>query len=178
MITSLSALRTKLPDAPEIYGYPAEAQTLVYLFFVTFARFECALKQVGIFVKRDGDAEPDWDTFSNSLRGKLDWKRTPELADAIAYLMSCPPRKEVVAAGELDWTPLSRGAGESHEAWLLRLVRRIRNNLFHGGKGRYPYGPVSEPSRDSTLLYCGLVVLSECLSLSPEVDRAFKDPLH
>ena len=178
MTTSLSALRARLPDAPEVYAHPSEAQTLVFLFFVTFARFECALKDAGFFVKRDGDAEADWDAFANSLRGKLESKRTPELADAIDYLTNHPPRKEVVAARELSWAPLSHGKGESTEAWFLRLVRRIRNNLFHGGKGRYPYGPVPEPSRDSKLLYCGLVVLSECLSLSPEVERAFKDPLH
>ena len=45
---------------------------LVFEFFATFSRFECALKRAG-FVKRGpcGSASPDWEEFAKSLNGKL-----------------------------------------------------------------------------------------------------------
>ena len=55
--------------------------------------------------------------------------------------------------------------------WLLLMVRTVRNNLFHGGK--FPLIPVSEPSRDSTLLHHSITILAACLPL----ERTFNSGL-
>ncbi len=34
----------------------------------------------------------------------------------------------------MRWEKNSKSNGESDERYLLRLVRDVRNNLFHGGK--------------------------------------------
>jgi hypothetical protein len=52
------------------------------------------------------------------------------------------------------------------------MVRRIRNNLFHGAKVWSPeYG---NRERDIKLVEAGLVVLKRCSSLNREVQIAYE----
>jgi len=55
----------------------------------------------------------------------------------------------------------------------LRMVRSIRNNLFHGGK--YNIEVHEDTDRTEHLLRSSLVVLEECLELSPEVRLHFEE---
>jgi len=54
---------------------------------------------------------------------------------------------------------------------VLQYVRRVRNNLFHGGKfnGRW-----FEPERSAELLIHCLTILNACLEVSPEVGEAYR----
>lgn len=54
---------------------------------------------------------------------------------------------------------------------LLVLVRRIRNNLFHGGK--FPEGPEDDASRDRELLKSDIAVLQACLESDPQLMTSF-----
>lgn len=58
---------------------------------------------------------------------------------------------------------------------MLRLVRVVRNNLFHGGK--YQSGPFDEIARNENLLEAAITVLSHCLALSDPVREAFEEVL-
>jgi hypothetical protein len=65
---------------------------------------------------------------------------------------------------------------ESDERYLLRLVRDVRNNLFHGGKYPAPTGPVDgEVLRNSKLLKACLTILDRCQSLHADVSRVFEE---
>ena len=149
-------------------------------FFVTFACFELALKNAGFFQQRPQsnplyppDARPDWDTFAVSLRSVFSSKANAELHEACEYLLSNPPWREVIVNGVLMWRadgpPLGLLIGEA----VLLLIRRLRNNLFHGGS----FSPVQgyDTLTTESLLRASVLVLVECLQLSPKVRAAFED---
>jgi hypothetical protein len=149
---------------------------LVLEFFLEFSRFEYALKRAGFLKQGTDDAIPDWDGFAQSLRERLGKKQDSQLGRARSVLMMKPPKKQVKGpSGGLAWRDNTPGDGEHEEAFLLRLVRTVRNNLFHGGKYPYPDGPVDDPARDRELLRAAIDVLRACRRLSPRVDSLFKE---
>jgi len=153
----------------------ADDQELVFAFLVVFSRFECALKRSGYLKHDDGPAEPNWDTFANTLKGRLGSIAEPKFIEASRFLLAKPPETQVATHRQLGWRKTIRGDGESEERYLLRLVTTVRNNLFHGGKYPYPFGPVVDVSRDRRLLQAGISILEACLALSPEVQALFEE---
>ena len=152
------------------------SRELLLDFFLTFSRFEFGLKASG-FVNAEGvravapiPAKPDWDSFSDSIQESFQTEHSPELADACRYLLSDPPRRQVVWRQNVFWETQARG-GDSEVRYLLRLVRSIRNNLFHGGK--YDIEVHEDELRTERLLMSGLVVQRECSRLSERVRVAF-----
>src|SRR5204862_4830126 len=100
-----------------------------------FSRFECAMKRSG-FLKSDrfGGAKPDWTKFSASLGGHLSTSSDPKFQAARVNLLSAPPKRQVVIDDrEIGWADNLRRSNETDDEHLLRLVRTVRNNLFHGG---------------------------------------------
>jgi hypothetical protein len=143
------------------------------VFFFYFARFEYALKRAG-FVTTTDDAQPDWDAFGNKYASVVATDQTPELLQAMAYLTGAPPKKQVVTNAGLEWSDDNfNGAFD-----LLRglvLLRRVRNNLFHGGK--FQSGLAAEVSRDMKLLNASLAVMEACLRSAPNVGYHFTEGL-
>jgi hypothetical protein len=160
-------------DAVRIVNRIAGGRDLVLEHFAVFSRFEYALKRSGMFRRSArGVAEADWDSYANELRGRFRTVRKRAFRDAVAFLLAEPPRKQTVNRhGELAWIDSRRGSGESDEQFILRLVRTVRNNLFHGGK--YPNGPEREIARNQALLEATIVILNECLELHQPVRNAF-----
>jgi len=109
---------------------PAATEAAIRL-FATFARFEFALKEAG-FVRADrsGSALADWDRFTNL-------PRTEKIAAAIRHaamapeLANRPPKRQVATGQSWEWQDVEAGDNANS---LLRAIRRVRNNLFHGGK--------------------------------------------
>ena len=151
-----------------------EDEKLVFKFFAIFSRFEYALKRTG-FLRDQERAEADWDRYSTCLRGRFAVLGSLTFTDACAYLEQESPRQQVVDGTRLTWKACLRGNGESEESYVLRMVRTVRNNLFHGGKYPDPSGPVQEVARDRRLLGACITVLEECLRSSPEVRCAFEE---
>ncbi|MCZ2340765.1 MAG: hypothetical protein LC104_03090 [Bacteroidales bacterium] len=148
---------------------------LVFTIFAVYSRFEYALKRTNFLKARD-KAEPDWDKYSNSIRGQLLVVDNAEFRQAVRYLFAEPPKTQVIAAdGQLKWQPTTRGQGETDERYLLRLVGTVRNNLFHGGKYPDPFGPVPDVGRNQQLLESSITVLETCLVISPAVGSAFAE---
>lgn len=160
-------------DINDILDSLAADQSLVFAFFGLFSRFEFALKRSGFLLGDDKSVSANWDAFANSLRGKLDGIQDASYREASALLLSRPPRRQVVDGTDIKWSDSQRGSGEHIENYLLRLIRTVRNNLFHGGK--YPYEPVTDVGRDDALLKASMVVLTHCLRLSPSVTAAFEE---
>ena len=147
---------------------------LVLRFFAFFSRFEYSLKRTG-FLKAGDKAEPDWNTYANSLRGHFGTVKHKEFCDAVAFLLKDPPKTQIVSGTNLDWIDTVQGNGEHHERYILRLVNTVRNNLFHGGKYPVPIGSMSDVGRNRKLLEAAMSVLTQCLVLSAPVRAAFEE---
>lgn len=136
--------------------------------FRIFARFEYALKEAG-FHTGEGDASPHWRNFALSIDESLEEQATLELAAAIGYILEQPPHKQVVRNGILDWE-LAPPQTDSRANLVLLYVRRVRNNLFHGGKFN---GHWFDPDRSEILMKSSLVILNAALALSAPVRHAY-----
>ena len=145
------------------------------VFFLFFARFEYALKQAR-FVRRNGNrAEADWTRYAEHCAPLLDNNIQPRFQRAVEYLRNNPPKKQIVSGSRLEWTDDSLSG-----AWdvdrLLTLVRRVRNNLFHGGKSLVGH-PEEAISRDAKLLNAALAVLEACLDWDSNLRSLFLEEL-
>lgn len=140
-------------------------------FFAVFSRFEYSLKRAGyIDINTTKYVAADWNKFATDLNPYFKSTRTPQLKLAVSYLITYPPKRQISLNGELSWKNMSSwNEQESILKWLLLAVRRVRNNLFHGGK--FPMQPVSDPTRDQRLLESSLHILEECLCLDAESAR-------
>ena len=158
----------------------AADKDLLLNFFLTFSCFEFALKSSGLYKPpgRNDDpnigyrAEPDWDNFARGLRGRFQIASSPQLAEACEYLLLNPPWREVVANGALMWDTAAERDALSDVEKLIRYIRRVRNNLFHGGK--FSTLPVSDRRRNAELMGYSLIVLAECLRLSDVVRAEYE----
>ena len=142
---------------------------LAFEFFWQFSAFECALKRAGYLRKDKEYADADWEAFGAKLSGKFGEIQDQTFTAALEFLELAPPRRQVVRDGRLGWKVLSRSPEDTRETWAIRLVKTIRNNLFHGGK--YPDGPIEEVGRDAQLLRAARAVLEVCSELEKEVHR-------
>src|SRR5437867_7687721 len=77
-------------------------------FFAYFSRFEYSLKRSG-FLKSGERAEPNWDAYANTLRGRFVGIEDPGFRDALGFLHREPPATQVISANELAWTKTIRG---------------------------------------------------------------------
>ncbi len=146
----------------------ADIDVLAFDFFREFARCEYCLKAVGLR-ENERDAKANWGAFAGEVREVLDAPQSLQTKAAVEYYLAKPPKKQIVQNGFLDWDP--KLPHHKHQAELiLRLVCRVRNNLFHGGKfnGRW-----FEPQRSEELLTYGLVILRECIEAHPRVREAY-----
>ncbi len=143
-------------------------ESLAFDFFREFARCEYCLKAVGLREK-GRDAKANWGAFSSEVREVLESAESAELKAAVDYYLEKSPKKQIVKDGQLDWDP--KLPDHAHQAELiLRLVCRVRNNLFHGGKFN---GHVFAPQRSEELLRHGLVIIRNCVAKHPKVHEAY-----
>ena len=126
-----------------------------------FSRIEYSLKLSGKYAleKRNG-VEADWDKFAKDHDTDFDCKRTIHLQKAVKYLLDQPPHKQFLNNGVLNWKPTKKQKIPLFQELILS-VRRVRNNLFHGGK--FQSMDVKDPGRNSDLLESSIIILNECL---------------
>jgi len=147
-----------------------------YVFFIVFSRFEYALKNGGYCTKtntKDTKAKADWDRFGRDLRIIFNEYSSKELDCAVKYIVEGPPKLQTYDNNNLNWEDSNRYENQNQSLieWLLLMIRRIRNNLFHGGK--YPNFPVEEPSRNWELIDNSLIILMSCIDLKENVKDYF-----
>lgn len=130
------------------------AADLEVKFFKLFSRFEFALKKAGYLRVRAGRISAHWDKFASDLGAQFfDAVIENQVADTI---IQQPPNKQVVDEGsELGWKACKP---PENTVDLFVAVRRVRNNLFHGGKHENPFN-----DRDQELLSQGIAVLKLAL---------------
>jgi hypothetical protein len=146
---------------------------LAWHFFVFFSRFEYALKRHPKYLNaKKTVAEADWESFATDHAARFEANGTQELIAAVEYFRTSPPKKQIQVNQKLGWSEPIRFDEDGYLLpWLLRVVRIVRNNLFHGGK--FQGFRVSEPSRDQTLILNAIIILGACLELDPEVQGKF-----
>lgn len=77
----------------------------------------------------------------------------------------------------MEWraNPRCTRRNEEIEAvYLFRVVRDVRNNLFHGGK--FGDVPPEELERDRCLIDSATIVLESALAMDDEIREAFEQP--
>jgi hypothetical protein len=167
------------------FNHVALDRDLLLEFFLTFSRFEYALKASGFVLpanKRKDDPEGrgvyriliDWDRFvREEIDGRLVTTTGTPLEQAINYFTDNPPLMQVLADNTLSWSSTAPDPDISLTIFLSEMIRRVRNNLFHGGKFSQQHH--EEVDRTTRLLQYSLVILGEFLALSPQVKEAYED---
>ena len=148
---------------------------LLLEFFVFFSRCEFALKNSGFALGDLDGVRPDWNGLAVSLRDRFEKNASPRVLEACEYILEHPPNRQVLINGSLGWDTQGQRPGEPETDFLLRMVKSVRNNLFHGGK--FNIELYEETARSEALLRHSLVILQECLRLSPQVGRAFHEAI-
>ena len=136
--------------------------------FQVFSRTEYALKASG-YNNGDGAAEANWKKFALAVEGVVANPSSLEVKEAIDFMFNAPPKKQIIVGGNIQWK-VSEPSSNSRADKLLIYVRRVRNNLFHGGKFN---GHWFEPERSEPLLRHSLVILSACVESVLEVREAY-----
>jgi hypothetical protein len=155
---------------PMPYDAPPDGldRDLILCFFWKFSVFECALKREGFLRKGYSDAAlPNWNKFAECIRGRFKEVRIGGFEEAVSDLIKASPRQQVVRDGKLRWKSLRKKPKESSEGFVLRLLKTVRNNLFHGGK--YPDDDIEEVARNKAILKAAMAVLDGCYDLHPGV---------
>ncbi len=135
-------------------------------FLGVFSGAEFALKHAGFARGDKTGAHPDWDAYAKAISPKFSRLKRRDFRKSVVYLLSHPPRKQVVVKGHITWRDSPPPSKLSEAEQVLLLVRRVRNNLFHGGK----FLPRDvTPERDRDLVRHSLTVLKACLRLHPHV---------
>lgn len=145
---------------------------LAYEFLGTFARCEYALKGSGFAKGGATSVEANWDTFATAIDWHLRRVADDSFKEAMRFLLSEPPRKQVLRNGRVEWKDSPPDPNLPKAQQVLLMVRRIRNNLFHGAKVWSP--EYDNRQRDIKLVEAGLVILKRCSSLNQEVQTAYE----
>jgi len=143
---------------------------LVNEFFFVFSRFEHALSTSKYLTEEKSGVSPDWNKFARDLNNRFQAHVSEEVRSAIRYYEAAPPKKQIVDFDSVTWKDVLPQTDYQLERLLL-LVRRVRNNLFHGEKLGVLLEGDSE--RDTRLLKHGLTILYACLQISSELRTKF-----
>lgn len=105
------------------------------------------------------NAEPGWDAFVNSYTESFEHtKQTRRLIELN------PKRQKVGEHSELEWREVELIDCRSDLCKVVRLLKTVRNNLFHGGKhGAEGWG---DPERTEELLTIGKSIIDQFARLA------------
>ncbi len=133
-----------------------------FAFCGAFALFEYALKQT-YPVNGSGIAWPNWCAFIRTSPD-LNANANGTLKAAINCVLNNPPMIQKARDGQPQFE-FEALAGSGNEA-ICEALKRIRNNLFHGGKQPYK-------DRDRQLVEAGLEIIEGFLDINPCMRTAF-----
>lgn len=140
---------------------PDSLSEKAFEFFFWFSRFEAALKESGFLTtdKEGNAANPDWQCFVKKFEADYTLSHHGKKLVALA-----PERQIVGAGGKLVWRPVGTIDCRSDLCKAVRLLKTLRNNVFHGGKSGG--AGWDQPERTAKLLDAGTETLHELASLA------------
>lgn len=142
-------------------------------FVGVFARSEYALKAAGFVDGNEKKVKADWNAFAKAIANDFDPSKSRDLRTAVDYLLTNPPKKQVLKNNTLEFYDAPPDKNQSQTQQVLLMVRRVRNNLFHGGK--FLPVPTGDPDRDKLLVQHSLTVLRACIPLHNDVSRNYAE---
>ena len=147
-----------------------ENRILIANFFIMFSRFEYALKTTTFARNSNGRVVANWESFVASIRNDFDKEKNANIKSAVDFLLDYPPKTQQLLDNNLCFQDdeLQDNVPEINK--LDVYIRRIRNNLFHGGK---IYGYFDDGLRNPQLLKFAMIILEEWLELSEGVKNQF-----
>jgi hypothetical protein len=92
------------------------------------------------------------------------------LRNAVDFILNEPPRKQTIDNGRLTWQESLVDNNTSMTIKLCVYIRRVRNNMLHGGKFNGNYNPKSINYR---LITYSTFLLNNWLDLDLEVKNNF-----
>lgn len=130
-------------------------------FFYWFSRFEFCLKENRYLknAKPKAIAEPGWAQFVAEFESRY------QVSTEARALLRHPPERQIVGPnGDLTWRPVGLNGCTSELAAVVRLLKAVRNNLFHGGK----HGSTTWDNKERTqsLLQNGEAILGHLAALA------------
>ena len=154
------------PFLDEVYEKVDFDRELVFKFFTVFSLFEWALKQIEEFRSfHNGKLEANWKAFAENIHSRFEQDLEQDnIRGSVEYLLNTQPKKQTLINGFLDYKETERDE-PNDTVWLSKLIRRVRNNLFHGGKFGY------RPERDTPLIAHSLIILEVWAHCHPEIER-------
>lgn len=139
----------------------AHLKDYAFDFFYWFSRFEFALKE-NRFLNRHGagdNAEPGWNAFVEK------YAHTFEHTNETKKLFELNPKKQKIGENSgLQWHHVGLADCKSDLCKVVRLLKTIRNNLFHGGK--HGADGWDNPERTQDLLTTGKLILDQLARLA------------
>lgn len=130
-------------------------------FFFWFSRFEAALKESGLLrTDEEGEpAEPGWQAFVKKF------EREYAMTAQGGKLVALAPERQIVGPGrKLVWRPVETADCRSDLCKVVRMLKTLRNNVFHGGKSGG--AGWDQPDRTAELLAVGQATLHELATLA------------
>lgn len=134
---------------------------LAFDFFYWFSRFEFALKE-NAYLKSHvigAKAEASWDDFVMKWGGQY-----AASGEALSLLEASPESQIIAANDQLAWKTVGLTDCKSELEKVVRLLKTIRNNLFHGGK--HGGAGWDDSKRTAFLLSSGKTVLDQLAALA------------
>ncbi|PBB41185.1 hypothetical protein CK222_23745 [Mesorhizobium sp. WSM3866] len=161
MISSTEDLTTMAIDMKAANRLPPRGDEIR-----VFTRFEYALKDGG-FGKagRKNVVEADWDLFA-SRELKAPFFAAVKAKALAPTLMTNPPSRQTLQGSTLGWDTVPPPANVTE---LLVAVRRVRNNLVHGGKSGD-----QDSDRNDSLVAEAIEVLLEALRCHSDLRAIFE----
>ncbi|MBL4829424.1 MAG: hypothetical protein JKY55_06015 [Aliivibrio sp.] len=150
---------------------------LVYEFLVVFLRLEYAAKMNEFVVPlAEGEQERKltvlWEDVSDQI--EENWtvalREDDELKNAADYYDTYPPEKQILTTDGIEFknTEIQNVASSLK---LLLAVRRVRNNLFHGGKA----SKSENVERSSALLRNGITIILGAVQCNVDLSMHFHE---
>ena len=147
-----------------------DLNALSFRFFKLFAQYEYALKAMGYGAAgRNGQAEADWDRFANDIGAAIMTVQDEPVVEARRYILDSPPKRQIWVDHSVRWQAVPNS--EQSVQILFGHIRRVRNNLYHGGKfnGRW-----IDPDRSRELIASALVLLEALIATNDSLAEAIR----
>lgn len=146
----------------------SDLDRIAFRFFKLFAQYEYALKMLGYAsANKRGEPELDWDGFSNKIGKWLLEQQDSKIVDARNYIFEQPPKRQIWVNGSVTWENVPNN--ERSAQILFSHLRRIRNNLYHGGKFNRSW---IDPDRSYELISRALCLLEMLLAANQRIKEA------
>ncbi|GAB3255039.1 hypothetical protein [Chitinimonas naiadis] len=149
----------------------AHLDELAFQFFKLFAQYEYALKAMGYgrAAQKTSAAEADWDRFANEVGTVLLSDQNQGVIEARTYIFERPPKRQVWLDGAVEWSVVADT--ERSAQTLFAHIRRVRNNLYHGGKFN---GHWIDPDRSEELISKSLLLLQRLVNTNAHIREAIR----